>query len=1022
MRNGGNLFRKIVIALSFCWNCCTSSPTLMDQIIRLDASGGLPEPLQEGVFHFTRTLMGMELPLYTAEFIQLQKHLNHLYALCTDTRSFEFVPVHAVQESLAAIGKLYPDILEVNEPGTCQLVDALLDNGIVKDDITAFHGLPPCNLLILLNKQNTMPIALFRRICSPLLKDESFREAFFYRLPHQIIGRSAPGFFDFWVMQAKFYLSDADDKHFQHCYQQALVKLIHGTPQLQTGCNSQLLEDLCNKVVLKTLEKACTEDRPSLITSHSQKSEFLLSRVMSFLTKNLETVSPLLTKLLNNLSMEQHQRLLLACFMFRSWPLMRILLEISPDMKSLTEWRDPEGKNLLHCGVRQVDFFLDSPGTVLEVLEDHPEASQLLCARDLSGKTPLESFFVPVRDLYIGEDFLRSPFIDMLERTLALTGLPWHCNELLSTVTRGHGFHAWLLVRLVQNGLDPRQLSVHQEANTFAQSFKDILCCFYPLLNTEQQAGFLTAARELGFCEDAAVILLKAFHHSLSRALFPPHFSPAERAIWESEVLPLPDGYIAGLATVKPLPWSPLLQQAMLCYTPAVDNGILHIWSESLRHMADQSLLNEYSDTASQSLPRGIHGIYGRSCYFSAPDGGKTLRLKFRKKQPGNTPEAWKDFASEPVKLSCLRKLQRSGQLPLKSHLPEPVGMYRISNFRQWLANSPLSREEQAELEKGVFVEENGSACVYIYQTQPSEQYHLYPYDDPEAGLEALKLAAHDLGLLARAGLAATVLPMYHDESGGRHYVILAQLCDHICPGTLDSWDDQATSFPNISPGVGIRDYADILPFSDLPLELERTVRDTPENRGKVHMEQIGREFLSLLLLLARTRGNQLDHRDGAAVRSLAQDILQISAAFFGQAFRLSAEVISNAMTTYGMADRLAREISFWCDSSEFPEWVDCLRNGCIPESVYPKTHGTEFDLEVGQVITDKGACDTTHSTGRNLGHRNGMFPLLEVNKLLTLAFTLSIHEEQARATFANEAMEISEAPSRQEPDREYRP
>ena len=990
-----------------------SPSTLMDQLSGLEADEYLTDALKDKVQQFAEEILELEVPLYQADFITLFEKIKYLHKLCSnDGSSPENVPAYFVQSVLTDISRLYPVLLEADTPMVYQLIDRLFDHGVVKGGTDAYPGLSIGKIIYIVKLLIRIPFASFERVCTPLLKDGSFREAFFYDYPADFINLPDPSFFDFWITQAKIHIHN---QHvFDRCYQKALNKVFFGeTWKTFPNGSDKLADEVWQRVAVDALGKACNHDYACVLGS--KRNDFDLQVTFSSARKLLEAnpgvVSPLFTQYLKSLSRQQQGQLLLGAYMSTAFSIVKLLLNISPDNEALIQWRDQQGKNLLHYngGLSSI-FFGKSYIWEQSGLLTQRALTGLLNIRDFSDRTPLESFFSSVHDYEVDpKTLMHTPFMIILEKTIELTGLPWHCDELLSAVSPQNGFQAWLLVQLVQRGLDPSHLldseNKNQQATPFARSFKTLLCRFHPLRTPEQQTGFLAEAKALGFNSEAARILIGAFPVPVRTAYITFPFTEADRPVWQSQVLPLPQQFLDGVATIKQLPWSSRLQEAFECYQPLDNKKILSYWSECLEQTAKEDQLDEFTSP----LPGGVHGIYGRSCFFTNPDDNSTLRLKFRKKRPEGTPvaEPWEVFAGEPVKLKALRQLQSSGDLPLNSHLPEPIGMYRICDFKQWLSRSPLSPRDQKALAEQVYIEEDGSACVYAYQTQSGEDYHLYPYEHKtadfplEKGLEALRLAAHDLGLLVRAGLAATVLPMYHDESTGRHYMVLAQLCTKICPGTLDSWNDQATSFPNISPGVGIRDYADISPFSDLPMVLERKVKDTPDHHRKIHMEQVAREFFSLTLLLARTMGDRLDHRNKAAVQSLAQNIQQMTSAFFSKAFDLPAEVIENAMTHYGIPDRLAREMSFWCDASEHPGWVKCLRGETsIPAEAYPEQYSTPFDTKVGTAVTDRGAFNTTRSTGRNLGHRNGMLPIMEVNKLLTLVFNLYVHKEQALATF----------------------
>ena len=53
-------------------------------------------------------------------------------------------------------------------------------------------------------------------------------------------------------------------------------------------------------------------------------------------------------------------------------------------------------------------------------------------------------------------------------------------------------------------------------------------------------------------------------------------------------------------------------------------------------------------------------------------------------------------MASEPYKLKCLKTWQAEGVLPLQTHFPTPLGLFRVSDFVQWLlVDSGLSTTDR---------------------------------------------------------------------------------------------------------------------------------------------------------------------------------------------------------------------------------------------------------------------------------------------------------------------------------------
>ena len=862
------------------------------------------------------------------------------------------------------------------------------------------YNMSPASILCAIDEINDAPIELVEKICLPLLQDDSFKHEFFFKRPYCVVGKKNSDFFIFWIEQAKAHIKN--EAEFKDCYQKMVSSLISKNSPNVSALSDKLIEAVFNDIppessIKYRVEQACCHDYSCYVTKglNEKVPIIFLQSMEQTLSLYVGHAKTLLKKILANLREEQRNKFLLVTFLSKCWSMTKIMLELSVNACELLRWRDEQGRTILHYDVIDRSFFSNLACHYLEGLMKHADVSRLLTARDANDKTALESYFTAslTYKSCLYNELPQSAFVPLLEKTLALSGLPKHCDDLLSELTEKSGFQSWLLIRLVQEGLNPETLAVKKynepPSTRFAQNFKRLLCQYKPLKTTDQQVSFLEKASGLGFIESAALAMVTAFPVHVRKAFMGSPFSKENQTIWESEVLPLPVNYRAGCATTKKLPWTPWLTRAFLCYEPTKEKDILDFWAAELNHMADQNQLGEFNFV----IPTGQSGVYGRSCFFTDPEGADTLRLKFRKKLTETVEQAepWCQFASEPVNLNSLRELQRSGKLALKSHFPEPVDMYRIPDFQQWLLQSPLSAEDQIALRDCVFVEEDGSACVYVYKTKQSEQYHLYPYDSKEAGLQAIRVAAFDLGLLKSAGLAAQIAPMYHNLDYS--YIILYQLCNSPCPGKLFSWDFEATNYPNISPDVGIRDYADIFPFSDLPMHLEGDLKNTPENQKKVCMEQIAREFFSLTLILARTMSDDLNFEDEKAVDHLESEIINIAEAFFGNAFKMSPGVITKTLMEYGIPRRLALEISFWCDRSTPPSWLTYLKANTMPESVYPKSHQDAFDSSVSEFVSDRGMFETNKSQGINLGLPNGILPLLELNKLLTMVFNIYIHK-----------------------------
>ena len=162
-----------------------------------------------------------------------------------------------------------------------------------------------------------------------------------------------------------------------------------------------------------------------------------------------------------------------------------------------------------------------------------------------------------------------------------------------------------------------------------------------------------------------------------------------------------------------------------------------------------------------------------------------------------------------------------------------------------------------------------------------------------------------------------------------------------------------------------------------------------------MQMEQIAREYFSLILLLPRVLEREMDYQNPDFVLRLQRIINGMSCTFFAGALGLAEDEISSCLEEYGVTGELARVISYWCETGEHPRWVDHYRSGQLPEEVYPGLSPAQLriDNDLANTVTDRGFYKTTHSKGLNLGPPNGIFPLLPLNKLLTMVFSLYVHK-----------------------------
>ena len=963
------------------------------ELINLKASIdelGVSEPqispeLKQQLIKFTDNILQLELPLYVAEIHSLLLYVNNIVRECSESDQPD---VWSIKSSLEKIEHLYPAFLESKHPGVFQLADHLMANGFINNiqsSLISNYGVRKFVDLIV-RWYPKVSVSRFSQHIMPLIDNEEFKQLMadypwmilldrndeFFQLWGGIVDKKFPELctqlLDKIFAEVSFWYSfpDALFINYPDCFEQSL------TAELDKYCKGSVA------AFEKRLRLSCRG-----ITVFGELSERPSLAVLS---------SNFLVGYFSSLTEQQRQFFLVLLFA-HDLEMFERLLDV-PFGQSLLEsvigWRSSVNATVFHSDFDGINLFNDIFAALLEqVVHHYPE---VFYARDNKGRTALESFF------YYPGNF--TPIVNgtSLQRLVEVTTdgaiEPSHVIALLNQVDSDFGYHVWLALRilgkpnLIRGGpgaVDPALL-----ASDVARNFLRVALSGGELLHELRALPFNTPAR---------TTIAKQFPVHLRLQLFADPFSPDNWHVWTKELVPFDHPQRPSSSPEhEGLPWSDFLREAEACFTAPSSPELLQQWQQCQSIPAVDQLLPFV-----KTLPPGPSGVYGRSCFFHDPDSATTLRLKLRKKMADGMAESWAEMASEPGKLSCLKVWQAFGVLALQTRFPMPLGLFRIDNFQQWLTKSPLSPDDQQALWDSVAIEDDGSVLTYAYQTGIQEHYHRYPYETEgeglsvELSLESLQIAANDLGVLLGCGLAATVLPMYHADK--RQFVLLAQLVNQPCPGVLGSWNDKATNYPNVSPGVGIRDYADIMPLTEIPVALDTRTEETPENRHIMHMEQIAREYFSLILLLPRVLEREMDFMNPDFILRFQQIIDRMSCTFFAGALGLAEEDISRCLEKYDVTEELARVISYWCETGEHPRWVDHYRSGKLAQEAYPGLTRCELrvDNKPAGTLTDRGFYKTTHSKGLNLGAPNGVFPLLPLNKLLTMVFNLYIHKNTTR-------------------------
>ena len=983
----GCLFRLVQRADNTKKMQLTELVNIKESVNELDVSKQpVPPELSWQLCHFARNIFELELPLSRPEIHDLLVHANDILKVCLESDQPD---VRSIKSSLTKIERLYPTFLESGYPGVFQLADHLLAYGFIKKEEKSLIGSYGVKKFVnkMVEARPRVPVSRFRQHITPLIGNEEFQKLLVAN-PKMFFSNKNDGYFHFWEIIVEINVSESPaqlvDKVFADisCLCQLPDALFISYP------------DRFKQRLTADLDKYCKGSVADFEEGVESRCEGL--RQLDKLLERSCLAVPLSDFLVDYFSsLTEQQRQLFSVLLFANDPqLFERLLDAplgQPLLENIIRWRSKDNATVFHCGFIATNTFPFISVALLEQVMHH--CPEMLYARDSMNRTVLESFFYFTG--YFGQHLDVSGLQRLVKETTDGGIDPCHVVALLNQVNSSKGFHAWLalqilskpnLIRGGSGAIDPSLL-----ANDFAQNFLRIVLSGEDLLQQLQSLPFSSAAR---------VTIARLFPVHLRPQLFADPFRLVTWHIWANQIVPFEHQAVSlGCPAMAVLPWSDFIREATVCFSVPSRPELLHQWQQSQSIPAVDQL-----PPFVQTLPSGPSGVYGRSCYFHDPISATTLRLKLRKKMVNGGAESWDEMACEPGKLACLRAWQASGVLALQTRFPEPLGLFRIDNFQQWLTQSPLSPEHQQTLLDSVAIEDDGSVLTYAYQTGIEEHYHRYPYDTEgeglsvELSLESLQIAANDLGLLLGCGLAATVLPMYHADE--RHFVLLSQLIGEPCPGVLGSWNGEASNYPNVSPGVGVRDYADIVPLTQIPITLNRTTKETPENRHKMHMEQIAREYFSLILLLPRVLEREMDFMNPDFILRFQRIIDRMSCTFFAGTLGLAEDDISRCLEEYDVTEELARVISYWCETGKHPRWVDHYRSGKLAQEVYFNSTDCELSIDNGlsSVVTDRGFFKTTHSIGLNLGAPNGIFPLLPLNKLLTMVFNLYIHKNTTSA------------------------
>ncbi len=269
--------------------------------------------------------------------------------------------------------------------------------------------------------------------------------------------------------------------------------------------------------------------------------------------------------------------------------------------------------------------------------------------------------------------------------------------------------------------------------------------------------------------------------------------------------------------------------------------------------------------------------------------------------------------------------------------------------------------------------------------TNKGAPYNEYVYESKtkEDAIGGLNAYAHDFGLLwSRGVIAPDACSAYHDRATNRKFEFLAPYCSHLNIGPIGQWHNYSTDFPNIGPlHTGMRDMGDA--FSIDEIEVSKLFTDAigcidpAVLRNRARLEYLARAAWGIVLEYGRIFRQSFNHEDSNCVSSVHDQIGFLLAELFSQSFKQDKKQVFQRMKESGLLDQCAREISYWMT----PKFVEDVRNGVIPESVYPDYKGPRTGNTLSpyqkKELAEEGFVDNF------LGANNQPNPLHSLNALV---------------------------------------
>jgi hypothetical protein len=267
--------------------------------------------------------------------------------------------------------------------------------------------------------------------------------------------------------------------------------------------------------------------------------------------------------------------------------------------------------------------------------------------------------------------------------------------------------------------------------------------------------------------------------------------------------------------------------------------------------------------------------------------------------------------------------------------------------------------------------------------------YHYETYidqvADPSVRLSGIANYLEEFGSLWFKGvLGPDACSAFHDVNNERQYYFLAPFFYHNNIGRVNQWPGTSTDFSNIGPD-GPRDRGDSKTIQEQDTKRlfgeSGSLEDSEILQTRATLEALAKAAWGAVLLYGRCFRETFNPDCPEAVGKVRKDTGHLLGILFSKAFNMDTEECLRLMDENDLLNQTAREINYWMSS----HYVKDLREGLIPESVYPHYQGIRGQHKLATYQADflsdegfKGDYESVH-----LGAANGRNPLMALDALV---------------------------------------